>query len=182
MRIQNLKFNALMAILLSLVLAAPVLAGHHDDDEDKTITVITDDGEHFVCRFSDDENIRMVNLDTGEEIFELDLGDIELAIEDAFEGLEDAFDDMELNLHIDGNDNYLRFAEGTDEVILDFDAILDGVSEAVSALSEMDFVQSHHRFRGGEGMDELEEELDALREEMRELKKELKAERRRNRH
>jgi len=173
------NFTALLAILFSLILVAPVLAG---DDDDRTITVITDDGEKFVCTFSDDENIRMVNIDTGEEIFELDLSDIELAIEEALEGMEEAFEDMEFALHIDGDDNYIRFAADDDEVIVDFDAILEGVSEAVSALSEMDFIESHHRFRGAEGMDELEEELDALREEMRELKKELKRERKRARH
>ena len=173
------KFAALWAILLSLILIAPVLAG---DDENRTITVITDEGEKYVCTFSDDENIRMVNTDTGEEIFELDLGDIEQAIEGALEGLEEAFEDMDLALHIDGDDNYIRFAADDDEVIVDFDAILDGVSEAVSALGEMDFIESHHRFRGAEGMDELESELDALREEMRELKKELRQERKRARH
>ncbi len=176
---QHGKIAVLWAILLSLILVAPVLAGCN---EDRTITVITDDGEKFVCTFSDDENIRMVNTDTGEEIFELDLGDIEEAIADALDGMEEAFEDLDLALHIDGDDNYLRFAADDDEVIIDFDALLNGVSEAVSALSEMDFIESHHRFRGAEGMDELAAELDALREEMRELKKELRKERQRARH
>ncbi len=180
MQTRNKHVTAILAILLSLVLVAPIFAG--DDDDDRTITVITDDGEHFVCHFDDGENIRMVNMNTGDEVFELDLGDIEDALEEAFSGLEEAFDDMDLNLHIDGEDNFLRFAADDDEVIIDFDAIIDGVSEAVAALSEMDFVESHHRFRGAEGMEELEDELDALRDEMRELKRELKKERKRDRH
>lgn len=171
---------AWIAALLSLLLVVPALAG---GDKSHTLTLITDDGEHYVCQFDDDdENIRMVDMETGEAVFEIDLGDIELALKDAFDGLESAFDDLDLALHIDGDDNYVRFAADDDEVVLDFDALLSGVSQACAALGDMDFVDAHHRFRGAEGMGQLESELDALREEMRELKKELRRERSRNRH
>ncbi len=172
---------ALTALLLSLLLIAPVLAGD-PDDEDSTLTVITDDGEHFVFHFEDEELLRMVDGETGESVFEIDLGQIELALEEVFDGLEQTLDDLDLAVHIDSDDNYVRFAADDDEVILDFDALLDGVSEACSALGEMKFVESRHRFRGAEGMEELEAELDALREEMRELKQELRKERNRSRH
>ncbi len=177
MKKQTRFLSVLGAAVLTLLLAFPVLA-----DDERTITLITDEGETFVCHFSDDENIRMVNSDTGEEIFELDLAEIEETLDNVFAELEEALEDFELDIHFDGEDNFLRVAADDDEVIVDIDAIIDGVSEAVMALGEIEFVDSHHRFRGGEGMEELEAELDALRKEMRELKKELKRERRRAKH
>ena len=178
MKTRHIPFAAVAALLIALFCAAPLLA----DDDDHKLTVITDEGEEIVCVFGGDDVIRMMSSDSGDEIFELDLGDIEIAIGEAFDELEDAFDDLDLNLHIDGDEKYMRFAADDSEVILDFDALIEGVSTACSALGDMNFVESHHRFRGAEGMEELENELDALREEMRELKKELRRERDRARH
>ncbi|MBU0742607.1 hypothetical protein KKG45_13160 [bacterium] len=176
---RNRFLAVLGAPLLTLLLGVPAQAG---DGDGRTITLITDEGETYVCHFSDDDNIRMVNSDTGEEIFEIDLVEIEDTISEAFAEFEEAFEDIELDIHFDGDENFLRMAADDGEVIVDIDAIIEGVSEAVAALGEIDFVDSHHRFRAAAGMEELENELDALREEMRELKKELKKERRRERH
>jgi len=157
MNTRNTLLTALLAALLSTLLLVPALA---DDDKGRTVTVITEEGETYVCKFSDDDAIRMINSDTGEEIFELDLAAIEETLEDAFAELEEALEDFELDIHFDDDDSFVR----------------------VAALGEIDFVDTNHRFRGGEGMEELEDELDELRKEMRELKKELQKERRRNRH
>jgi len=170
--------SVLVTVLLSALLAAPAAA----DDDVRTITLVTDEGETYVCNFGDEDNIRMFNGDTGESVFELDLGAIEETIAEAFDEWEEAFEDFELNLRVDDGDNFLRVAADDDEVIVNFDAIIEGVSEAVAALGEMEFVESRHRFRATEGMEELEDELDALRDEMRELKKELAKEKRRARH
>ncbi|MBC8423759.1 hypothetical protein H8E07_06510 [bacterium] len=179
MNTRNGLLTALTAVLLAALLAVPVLA---DDDEGRKITVITDEGETFVCHFDDDDAIRMINSDTGEEIFELDLAAIEETLEGAFAELEEALEDFELDVHFDDDDSFVRVASDDSEVVVNIDAILEGVGDAVAALGEIDFVDTNHRFRGGEGMEELEDELDALREEMRELKRELQKERRRNRH
>ncbi len=179
MNTRNTLLTALLAALLSTLLLVPALA---DDDKGRTVTVITEEGETYVCKFSDDDAIRMINSDTGEEIFELDLAAIEETLEDAFAELEEALEDFELDIHFDDDDSFVRVAADDSEVVVNIDAILEGVGDAVAALGEIDFVDTNHRFRGGEGMEELEDELDELRKEMRELKKELQKERRRNRH
>jgi hypothetical protein len=175
MRTQNRLLTALGAAFLSLLLVVPALA---DRDEERTITVKTDEGESFVCRIGDDDSIRMIDGDTGETVFEFDMAALEATLEDTFAELEEALEDFELDIHFDGDDNFVRWAADDDEVVVDLDAILDGVSDAVAALGDIEFVDAHHRFRAAEGMEELEEELEALREEMRELKKELREQRR----
>ena len=49
MRTRSRLLTALGAALLSLLLVVPALAGR---DEERTITVVTDEGETFVCHVS----------------------------------------------------------------------------------------------------------------------------------
>lgn len=183
----------LLACAAIIAMALPAAA------KDKTITVIDDDGETYVCTYIDGERLRVVNQDTGEEVLDFDIEDLEDTIEDAMEEVEDALEeieDLDLDIHF-GDDSYLRMELGDERVFVDVDAIIGNVMEALEAIDfeSIDLGEIHwddddhdheirvrHRERIEDDKDSLEDELDELRDEIKELKRELRKASRNRRH
>jgi hypothetical protein len=195
------KLTILMSLVMTLVLlAVPALA------KDKTVTLIYDDGQTYVCTYIDGERIKVVNQDTGEEILDFDIEDLEDTLEEAMEDVEEALDELEgldIDLHL-GDESFLRMELGDERVFIDMDAMIEGVMDAVASLDDIDFGEididglhfdsddrdGHHRVRVVHDRDHdhdhdnatISDELDKLRDEINELKSELRKAKRASRH
>ena len=182
------KRFALLALvaLVAMALALPAAA------KDKTMTIIDDEGVTYVCSYVDGEYLKVINQDTGEEVLDFDLEDLEDTIEEAMEDVEEALEeleDMDLNIHF-GDDSFLRFESGDERIFVDVDGIITTVTSALSSLGEMDIHVNdfewnhdgdhhHSRHRDRDHEETLKEEIERLRDEVQELRDELhKAERR----
>jgi hypothetical protein len=183
--------------LAMLAMALPVSA------KDKTVTIVDDDGQTYICTYIDGERLQVVNQDTGEEVLDFDFEELEDTIEDAMEDVAEALEeleDLDLDFHI-GEESFLRFEHGDERVFLDIDGIMAGVMEVVGNLGEIDIDLSdihidsdddhehvRHRIRKElrhlkHDVDgDLRSELEELRDEVMELKKELREAERKSRH
>jgi hypothetical protein len=187
-----------LTILLSLVMTIALLAAPAAA-KDKTVTIVDDDGQTYICTYIEGERIRVVNQDTGEEVMDFDVEDLEDTIEEAMEEVEEALEELEgldIDLHI-GDDSFLRMELGDERVFVDVDAIIEGVMEAVEHLDDIDFGDleigdvhfdrdhdSRHVYmkHAHEDREDIEDELEELRDEIRELKRELRKAKRSDRH
>lgn len=186
MTIRKRLTTLLLAALAVAALALPAAA------KDKTVTIIDDDGVTYVCTYVDGEHLRVVNKDTGEQVLDFDIEEMEQVIEDAMEEVESALEeleDLELDLHF-GEDSFVRFEMGDERVFVDVDGIVSTVMDALKGLEGMDIRvndfewdgDGHGRHHDHDGKSSLEDELKQLRHEVRELKRELREAERRSRH
>jgi len=184
-----------LTILLSLVMTVALMAAPAAA-KDKTVTIVDDDGEVYICTYLEGERVRVVNQETGEEVLDFDIEDLEDTIEDAMESVEEALEGLEgldIDLHM-GDDSFLRMELGDERVFIDVDAILEGVMEAVDHIGDIDFgdieidgwdCDDDHRVRVKHAHrhdDDIADELDELRDEIKELKRELRKATRSSRH
>lgn len=188
--LRRLMIPTVLLLIVSM-LAVPAFA------DDKTITIIDDDGVTYVCTYVDGEYVKVVNKDTGEEVLDFDIEELEHTIEEAMEEVEEALEeleDLDIDLHLGGDDSFLRMELGDERVFIDVEAIVEGVMEAVEHIGEIDFGEihidhdhdrehaEHVKVRVKHDRESLEDELDKLRDEIAELKKELKKANRGSRH
>lgn len=175
-----------LSVLTACALALPAVA------EDRTMTIIDDDGVTYVCSYVDGEHLRVVNQDTGEEVLDFDFEELEETIEDAMEEVGEALEELEdidLDIHF-GEDSYFRFESGDDRIFLDMDGIMETVADVLEELGDMeirvnDFEWSMDDERSSRRHDHdetLEEEIARLKDEVRDLRKELRRAERRDRH
>ncbi len=183
------KLTILLALVMTVsLLAVPAAA------KDKTLTIVDDDGQTYVCTYVEGERIRVVNKGTGEEVLDFDIDDLEETIEEAMEDVEEALEELEgldIDLHF-GNDSFMRMELGDERVFVDVDAIIEGVMVAMEHIGDIDFDEiSHGRHivhvdrdddDDHDHDDSIAEELDNLRDEIKELKRELKKAAKKNRH
>lgn len=176
----------LLLLLLAIALfAMPAVAG---DRETKEVTIIDEDGVTYVCRY-DDDNLRVFNKETGEEVLEMDFDDIEKAIDKAMSqvevALENVFEelsDIELDLHFGGDDNQFHLDLGDEDITIDFDDLIASLGEVFADLENLEcfhdgeIIINGHALHGSDGDDysDLKEEISALKKELKQLKRELK--------
>jgi len=195
MTIQRLTLFTLFTFAL-MALALPVAA------KDKTITIVDDQGETYICTYIEGERLHVVHKESGEEILDFDFEELENTIEDALEDVAETLEELEgldFDFHI-GDQSYVRFEHGDERVFLDVDGIIAGIMGVVENLSDLeidlgeihvdrdddadhrDQVRREIRHIRHEADPELRDELEELRREVMELKNELRQAERRNRH
>lgn len=183
MTIRTRLTTLLLCALALATLALPAAA------KDRTVTIIDDDGETYRCTYVDGQYLRVVNQDTGEEVLDFDMGEVERAIEEAMEGVHEAMEELEgleMDLHF-GEDSHFRFEMGDERAFIDIDGIMETVMAALEGLEdseihvndfEWDVRSDDHDHHG----DSVRQEIRDLREEVRRLKRELRESERRSRH
>lgn len=166
----------LLMLAVTAFIAAPALAWDNDDDDVRTVTLIDEDGETYVCTLTEGEGFRVVNRDSGEEVLDFDFASIEKVVEEAMGGVQEALralEDLEIDVHFGGGENRMSFAVDDEDFDIDVDAIVSEIMDAIGEIDfdDIDFDEIHMRHDHADG---LGEELDRLRDEIRELKRELR--------
>lgn len=162
--------------------------------KDKTVTIIDDDGTTYVCTYVDGDYLRVVNKETGEQVLDFDMAEVEATIEEAMEEVEEALEeleDLEFDFHF-GDESYFRFENGDEKACVDLDGIMESVMASLEGLEDMEIHVNDFEWddEGGEHerhmriheRNRLEDELRELRREVRRLKRELRDSERRSRH
>ena len=166
----------LLMLAITAFIAAPALAWDDDDDDVRTVTLINEDGETYICTLTEGEGLHVVNRDTGEEILDFDFASIEKVVEEAVGGVNEALralEDLEIDVHFGGGENRMSFAMDDEDFDIDVDAIVSEIMDAIGEIdfSDLDIDDIHVRHDDADG---ITEELDRLRDEIRELKRELR--------
>jgi hypothetical protein len=179
---------AVLYILLAvLIFAVPATARDHENE----ITIIDEDGVTYICKY-DDDNMRVFNKETGEEILEMDFQEIEDAINSAMNEVEDALEtvfeelsDIELDLHFGDDEHRLQLNMGDEDITIDFGEIFASLGEAFAEFEDLDCFHDgaihinsdafdhHDHYRGDNDVSELRKEIKDLKRELRKLKREL---------
>ena len=185
MTIRKRLATLLLAALAVTALALPAAA------KDRTVTIIDDEGVTYRCTYVDGQFLRVVNQDTGEQVLDFDMDEVEEAVEEAMEGVQEALEALE-GLDFDfrfGDDNHVRFEMGDERVFVDFDGIMESVMSVLEDLDESEIhVNDFHWDSDHDDHDHdheaaaLKDELRELRDEVRRLKRELRDSDRRSRH
>lgn len=178
--------TGLTALVLFATLPAAPAAAKDRDDRDHTVTVINEDGQTYLCHFTEGKGLRVVEKDTGDVVVDLDLKEIGESVREAVASVNEALSDIDLNFRCRGDGHRVTFAVDDETVSVDVDAIMKEVGDALANLDEAfaearvdhDRVRVDHD-RAREDVSELKAEVDRLQSELKDLQRELREERRR---
>ncbi len=168
--------KSILLMLLVILMSLSALA--QDEDKVKTIDIRGDEGEHIIMVITEGKGLVVTDAETGEVVGEVDFEELETTIEEAVGSVGEALEELkEMQISIDiGSNNELKIAKADDEIVIDVDTIIAGVSAALKSLGDIDAIQ--HIYCPAEKItaQKLDDEIEKLRQEVRELRQELSKE------
>ena len=184
---------ALLLLTFALVvlppLAATTVAADSPRREQRTLTVTTDDGRHYRVELDPGEELVVTDLDSGEQVCDLDLAalreELAEAVQEATTGVGEALaalHDLSLNVNLGEEGNRIRVRYDGGETVVDLDAVLQRMHDAIGALAESRADHAGRARREEADVDSLKVEVQRLQQQIDALEKELRAVRRRARH
>lgn len=164
--------------LMMLVTLMSLSALAQDEGKAKTIDIRGDDGEHIIMVITEGKGLVVTDAETGEVIAEVDFEELEATIEEAVGSVGEALEELrEMQISIEiGVNNELKIVHADEEIVIDVDTIIAGVSAALKSLGDIEAIQ--HIYCPSEKItaQELDDEIGKLRQEVRELRQELEKE------
>jgi len=175
---------ACAAMLLPLTAVAADPPAHH---EQHTATVTTDDGHHYRVHLVQGESLTVKDLDSGEQVCDLNLRELREELEDAVaeavRGAGEALSELRgtaLAITLGDDDNEIRVSHDGQDTVVDLDAVFQGLKTALRSLGEVAPVRREQA--SNRQVAALQQQVQQLQQQIDAMEKELRGVRRRARH